>query len=315
MGIRIQGANPQSTATAVKNGVAQVEDKMGFLGQFAGMTRKAVAFANAVEKIAKDIMRGFDQLQVIAVVNGLFEVPKFISKVEDVVTKEGAKAKLVAVSEAAMSASRLAESASGAAKYIQSFGTIAKEAVSSWTGPLGLALLPFQTVATVQDAYSLGQHGTSMHEVYKLKKPKFEDTVLQRASNVAAGLTKLSSMDAKEFQEHYNVDAKDSVQEKLAKLASNIESTTGQARLEAIEKGEKVMEEMKSRINRTVALKAASTATKTVGLVSALVAIFVPPVAIIAASIGLVSGAIGLGCYLYKRYGMSKKVASLSEIE
>jgi len=316
MAIAVQASGGgRAVLPTIQDVAKKAEDKIGFVNKFVGTARAAAAFANSIEPVSKDVLKGIGQTQFLGVAEGLFEVPKLFSHVADVIEKEKPQEKIESAGKAVLSASKVAGTAGAFAKALQSTGAVAKEAVA-WTGPLGLALLPFQGIAVLQGGHAVYKAGEGKYEIDKFKDPKPTDSHTTRTNNVALGLAKLYSEAPEKLESRFEVDKSEKLQKRIGTLLQKVAADRSEEQEMAVAKGEKVMQELKKKASRSLGFEILATALKIVAFVSAVVALCVPPILIAAATTALVTSAIGLGIYLYRRYKLSKKVEAFAgEIE
>jgi len=301
----------ETVYNAIQAGADAVEDKLEFADEVAGVVSSSVAFADYFKPIPEKANEGLGHLRFIGIASGLFEIPRFFSKIYEFFTAKKPIKKLKAAGEGVMSASDLAGSAGDVADGLRSVGAVTEKAVA-WTGPLGVALLPFQGISLGLSGYGLYKTGSGKHELDKYKDRKPHDSLDLRAENVALALTKLYSEKGKVLEERFTVDKKEKMREKIGAILPKLVSEDRAIQEAGVQQAERLLEELKKKINQNLTLDTISTALKVVSVAAAIAALAVPPVTIVALAIGAATSLIGFGVYLYRRYKVSTKVQAFA---
>ena len=292
-------------------GADEVDDKLEFADEVAGVARSSVAFADYFKPVGEKASVALGHTRFIGIASGLFELPRFFTKIYEFFTAKKPIKKAKAAGESVMSASDLAGSAGDIADGLKSVGAVTEKAVS-WTGPLGMALLPFQWISLGLSGYGLYKTGSGKHELDKYKVREPQDSLDLRAESVALALTKLYSEKGKVLEDRFAVDKSEKIREKIGALLPKLVSTNRALREAAVQQAEVLLEELKGKIDQNLTLDTLSTGLKVASVAVGIAALCVPPVTLIALAIGAATSLIGFGVYLYRRYKVSDKVQAFS---
>jgi hypothetical protein len=287
---------------AVVRAGAKVAKSLGAITDSAAGTIAGLKAAGAVSKQAG---KGAGLIGLPA---ALFAVPQLAVSAHAFVTAEDQETSIKAGAAAADSIGTIMESTGNTIQGLSAVTTVSSGALQA-VAPLGIVALPFNVIALGSNIYDLYKDGKNQHQMNQVSGPSHEQTLETRRARVRQALAPLEQQSAGELQERFDLDktekVKGAVSHTLEQMRENVPAAD---REKEIIKGEKLVKELKSRTKTKLTLSVFTTALKIFSIVAAVLAIAVPPLGIPMLIAAAAASLIGLGVYLYKRFGLSKKL-------
>jgi hypothetical protein len=244
---------PSNNRKVIEDFLAEVNRRVKIASKILGSVRRVAAFVRVFVSTPKNLTIAIRGTKLLAGVSGICALPHLISDVSDVITQNDTARRAQAVAWTILSAAEVVSHAAEFSDALEHVG-ILSERQTAWTSKIQIAFLPLQIVSLGMGAFKVYKINEFRKDFMKFIKSTddYKPSMLPKAEIIQT-LLFIHSYNEKTLRSRLALGKNCKIQECATHLIQKLRSCSKEDKKLALQEGEKLMENFKSRIKKKLA--------------------------------------------------------------